>query len=163
VCRDAFGERTATTERLVHARVRGAVALGLAPADLDVEVGPDLRHETHVLAGESARRAGQRAQVCGDEVRPLLAEPTRMGHLTHVSPQPLGPAGQRGRVRRGLGGHLSAQCGIAGEGVDVALLDPVEAQPEFEVLPDQPVRLHDDHASCHTDPHDAGDRGQPLR
>ncbi len=51
--------------------------------------------------------------------------------------QPFGLAGQIGGVGLRLVCDGAAQRGVAGERVDVAFLDPVEAQSEHQVFADQ--------------------------
>ncbi len=114
----------------------------VAFADVHVEVGVHLVDEADVFAGELAGRALQRAQVSAHIVGALLVESVAPRHIRQRGYQPPGLADQIGRVGRGLGGHRLAQRRIAGEGVDVARFDPVEAQTEQQVLADQRVRVH---------------------
>jgi hypothetical protein len=55
----------------------------------------------------------------------------------HLRGQVLGLARQFDRIGRGLVLHLMTQRGVTGEGVDVAFLDPVEAQTEQQIFADQ--------------------------
>ena len=73
------------------------------------------------------------------------------GHLRQFGEQALGLAGQLGRFGCGFVGHQPAQLRIAGEGVDVALGDPVEPQTEHQVVAYQGAGLHGNHANCKTE------------
>lgn len=125
-----FGQRPAAGEHLVDAGVGGAVALGVAAADLDVEVVAHLVDEADLLAGELARGDLQGPQVCADEVGALVGEACFARNLRQFGQQPVGLPHQVSRLRRGLVGDCAAQFGIAGERVDVAFLDTVEPQTE---------------------------------
>jgi len=98
---------------------------------VDVEVVVHLLHEADVLTGELAPGTRQRPQVRRDVVRPLGVEavgPRQFGD------QPLRLAGEVGGIRRWLRPDDGTQRGIAGERVDVTLLDAVEPQTEEQVL-----------------------------
>ncbi len=128
-----------------------AVPLRVALGDPHVEVGFHLVDEADLLAGELAARARQRAQVRADERGAVVVRARRA-----VGEQSLRLPGQVGGVRTGLGGHRPPERGIAGERVDIALLDPVEAQSEQQVVADQGRRIstgvHTDQANCKTVP-----------
>ncbi len=85
-----------------------------------------------------------------DEVGALVGEARVAGHRGQFGQQAVGLAGQLGGLGRRLVGHGAAQRRIAGEGVDVALLDAVEAQAEHEVVADEGAGLHANHANCKT-------------
>ena len=110
--------------------MRLPVGLRLALADVHVEVVVYLVDEADVFSGELAPGAVQRTQMSADVVRAVLVESVAARHIWQRCDQPLGLADQIGRVRRGLGQHRLAQRRIAGEGIDVTRLDPVEAQTE---------------------------------
>jgi hypothetical protein len=122
----------------------------VATADLHVEVVTHLIDESHLLAGELAARTGQCPQVGGDEVGTVVGESTGARDVRQGGEQTLGLGGQAGRIGCRLVGDLAAQPCVAGEGVDVAFLDPVEPQTEQQVLADEVVGLHGVHASCKT-------------
>ena len=150
VGRHPLGQGPGATEHLVEAGMGGAIAIRIAPADVDVKVLPDLLDESDLLAGELAARAGQRTQVRGDEVGPLLREHRVAGQLGELGQQSVGLPGQLGRIGRGFVGDCPAQRGRTGVGVDVALLDAVEPQAQHEVFGNEVVGLHGVHANCHT-------------
>ena len=129
-----LGQRAGTAEDGVDLGVGGAIAVLVAPADVDVEVGPNLLDEADIRTGEFAPGTFQRAQVGGNELRALISEGGGSGHRRQLAEQPPGRGGQLGRIGRGLVGHRSPQPRVPGERVDVALLDPVEPQTEHEVL-----------------------------
>ncbi len=87
------------------------------------------RIPAHAGARPRSRRAGSRGR-CG------AAHPA----MRRAVARPAGPD----RPESGAGSVATAlaQRRIAGEGVDVALLDPVETQTEEQVLADQRVRFH---------------------
>ena len=114
--------------------MRLPVLLGVALGDADVEIGLDLVDEPDILAGEFAARAGQRAQVGADE---LGTARVPVGARAQFGQQPVGLTGQVGGLRSRLVGDRTPQFGVSGEGVDVAFLDPVEAQPEQQIFTDQ--------------------------
>ena len=143
-------QRTVTAEHLVQTRVGGAVALGVASADLDVEVVANLLDEPDVITRELACGAVQSAQMGADETGPLLGEPRTAGDARKCGQQPPGLGRQLGRLRRRFARDHSAQPVVAGEGVDVAVLDAVEPQTEQEVFTNQVVGLHGFHANCKT-------------
>ena len=145
-----LGQRAGSADHRVDARMRGAIAILVAPADRDVEVAVHLLDESDRLTGELAGRAHQCAQMRGDEVGPRFGEATRAGHLAHRTEQPPGLVGQIRRVGGGFVGYLAAQLRVAGVGVDVTGLDAVEPQAQQEVFTDQPVGLHDPHGNCNT-------------
>ena len=78
----------------------------------------------------------------GEIVGPGLVEAVVPRHLWQLGQQPLGLPGQVGGVGCRLGRHQAAQRGVSGKGVDVAFLDPVEAQTEQQVFADEDVGLH---------------------
>ena len=80
-------------------------------------------------------------------MRQAVSEPRHAGQFGQQS---VGLAGQVGGVGSRLGRDRLAQSGIAGEGVDVALLDPVKPQAEQQVFADQGAGVHGDHANCKT-------------
>jgi hypothetical protein len=57
--------------------------------------------------------------------------------VRHLGGQPLGLQRQVGGIGRGLVAYLLAQPRVTGERVDVAFLDPVEAQTEQQIFADQ--------------------------
>ena len=83
----------------------------------------------------------------GDVVGPLGVEAVGAGQL---GDQPLGLAGQVGGVGRRLGRDDGPQRGIAGEGVDVALLDAVEPQTEEQILANDGGGVHALNRKCNT-------------
>ncbi len=96
-------------------------------ADADVEIRLDLVDEADVLTRELAAGTGQRTQVSADEMgTPLFQIDTRV----QFAQQSVGLTGEGGGIRSRLVGHRTPQFGVSGEGVDIAFLDPVEAQPE---------------------------------
>ena len=132
---DALGERSAAAERLVEPGVGVGVAIRVALADPHVEIRLHLVDEPDLLPGELACGAGQRAQVRPDERCPRLVEPGWQLGL-----QTFGVTNQLGRLGSRFGSHTAPQGGVTGERVDVAFLDPVEAQSELQVLLDQAGR-----------------------
>ena len=127
------GERAAAPDRFVELAVGVAVALRVTFGDVDVEVLPHLLDESDVFAGELAAGACERLQVCRQVVGPGGVQ-TTAGHLREQSP---GLARQIGRIGSGFVGDLPAQPRVAGERIDVTLLDPVEAQSEKQIFVDQ--------------------------
>ncbi len=123
----ALGERSAAAQRVVELAVRLQVLIRIALGDVHVEVGLDLADEADVVACELPTGAGQRPQV-GRHV--IGAGPIEAVGARHLGGQALGLVRQVGGIGRGLVVHLLTQGGVAGEGVDVAVLDPVEAQTE---------------------------------
>ena len=122
-----LGERPAATQRIVEFGVRQAVLLGVALGDTDVEIRLDLVDEPDILTRELATGTRQRAQVSADEIgTPLFQIAARV----QFAQQPVGLTGEFGGLRSRLVGHRTPQFGVSGEGVDIAFLDPVEAQPE---------------------------------
>src|SRR5690606_25363125 len=152
----AFGQRAGAAQRLVEPAVRLPVHLGITLGDVDVEVGLDLLDEPDGFAGEFAAGAGQRPQVGGQIVGPGLFQTVDPGQFGQ---QPFGLAGQTGRIRGRLVGHLGAQLRIAGEGVDVTVLHPVEPQPEQQIFTDEAgrggavvdTRIHVHNRRCKTE------------
>jgi hypothetical protein len=136
------GQRAGAAQRLVEANVRLPIGVGVALADVHVEVGVDFVDEPDGFAGELAGRALQRTQVSAQIVGALLVESVAPRHVRQGGDQPTGLPAQIGRIGFGLVRYPLAQCGIAGEGVDIARLDPVETQTEKQVLTDQRVRVH---------------------
>ena len=118
--------------------MRLAVVGLVAEFDVHIEVRRDLVDEADVVPGELSRRTLQRPQVHVEELRALVGERGR----SEFRAQRGGPAGQLPRIRRGRVLDLPAQLGVAGVGVDETLLEPVEGQPEQQILADQNVGLH---------------------
>ena len=110
--------------------MRLPVGLRLALADAHVEVVVHLVDETNVFAGELTAGAFQRTQVGSHVVGTLLVKSVAVRHVWKRRDQPAGLTDQIGRVGCGLSRHRLAQCRVAGEGVDVTRLDPVETQTE---------------------------------
>ena len=136
------GQWSAAAQHLVEPGVRLPVRLCLALADAHVEVVVHLVDETDRFSGELAPRTFQRAQMSTYIVGALLIKSVAVRHIWKRRDQPPGLANQIGRVGRGLGQHRLAQLWIAGEGVDVTRLDPVESQTEQQILADQCGRFH---------------------
>ena len=124
------------------------VALADDPGDMHVEIGLHLVDEADVLARELEVRTGQRAQMRRDVVGAGRIEVIR-----DFGGQPLGcqcqvgGIGERVRVL-----HLLTQGRVAGEGVDVIFLDPIEAQTEQQIFADQGgVGVHGLNGKCKTE------------
>jgi hypothetical protein len=129
--RHALGERSAAAQGVVQLAVGLQVPLGIALGDVHVEIGLDLVDEADVLARELPACTGQRPQMARDVVAARRIEVVR-----NLGQQTLGLDGQVGRIGRGLVLHLAAQVRVACVGVDVAFLDPVEAQTDQQIFAD---------------------------
>ena len=147
-----LGERSAAAQRVVELAVRLAVAVGVALDDVDVEVG----------LAPPRRTRRPRPRTCGPR-RPAPAD-GRRGSRRAAGSRPVGACGTSASSRSawrarsagsGAGSDATAraQRGIAGEGVDVALLDPVESQTEQQIFADQgAVASMPTNANCKTEP-----------
>lgn len=69
-----------------------------------------------------------------DELGPAVFE---VGAGVEVFEQPLGLTDELGGLGSRFVGDDAAQFGVSGEGVDVALLDPVETQSEHQIFTDE--------------------------
>ena len=105
--------------------MRLAVGFCVALGDRHVEIRAHLVDETDRLTGELAAGAGQRAQMRGDEVGAGGIEGRR-----NLAEQFIGTPRQVRRTRLWLVVDRAAQARVTGERVDVAGLDPVEAQTQ---------------------------------
>ncbi len=124
------GQRAGAGQRLVEPDVCLPIGVRVALADAHIEIGVHLVDKPDVFPGELAGRALQRTQVSAYVVGPLLVESVAVRHIRQCGDQPAGLPNQVGRIGGGLGRHALAQRRVAGEGVDVAGLDPVETQTE---------------------------------
>ncbi|BBZ12525.1 hypothetical protein MBRA_27200 [Mycobacterium branderi] len=110
--------------------------------DVDVEVVAHLLDEADVLAVELARTARQRPQVDAQILGAGFVKSVAARHVRQRGDQTFGLADQCRRVRRRFVGDKPPQRRIAGVGVDISGLDPVEAQTQQQVLADQAGGLH---------------------
>jgi hypothetical protein len=97
---------------------------------VDLEAVLHLRHPADGLPGQLPQGAAQRGQL-GGQGRPrgrLEAGGRQLGE------QPLGAGGQLGGGRQRLGQHLRPDLGRAGPGVHRARDQPVEREPQPDVL-----------------------------
>ena len=108
------------------------VFLRIPLGDVHVEVGGHLVDEADLFPGELAACAVQCAQMGGD-----VGGAVGIQVVGYLGEQPLRLSGQVRRVGRGFVRARLTQRRVAGEGVDVAFLDPVEAQTEQQILADQ--------------------------
>ena len=123
------------------------VLLGVPLGDVHVEIGLHLVDEADVLARELAAGAREGAQVGADEVGAGRSSPSTGG--SSASRRSAWRASSAGSGAGSLS-TCATQCGIAGEGVDVAFLDPVEPQTEHQIFTDQGGGVHALNANCKT-------------
>nr|BFF01144.1 hypothetical protein GCM10020241_28190 [Streptoalloteichus tenebrarius] len=115
-----------------------AVEVGVARGHPDLEVGLDLGHEGHVLAGELAPRALQGDQVGVEEPAAVLGQ---LG-ARQLGPQLARPRREGGGPGPGFVGDLAAQRRVPGVRVHESLDEPVEPEAEQEVLPHELAGVH---------------------
>ena len=133
----ALGERAAAGQQRVELGVRGGVVGRVAEVDVDLEVAAHLVDEADRLAAHLPGGALQAGQLTAQEVG------RSAGRSGGVSSRSRPRAWSRSCC--GVGAGSSSTCGadprVAGVGVDEAGLQPVEAQPQPDVLEGEVERL----------------------